>query len=198
MRWGGEADAHADDIALDILRTRVGALRFPPFTTIERDREFTFNYKYRVRAVNSNGVTGPYSASVVVPPPSEPDLTKPVTAQLWFISSSPGWTCSEPPCAADYEAFGDPDVLLRTVSIDHDFSDQQGQLQAGLASRWSGRFRAPKTGDCYLTLSSRMKQQRHFALAHVQPVFIHTLRELRACAYYLVAFRPTVSTMGPR
>ena len=96
------------------------------------------------------------SSSVVAPSaaPSEPDLTKPVTAQLWFISSSPGWTCSEPPCAADYEAFGDPDVLLRTVSIDHDFSDQQGQLQAGLASRWSGRFRAPKTGDCYLTLSA--------------------------------------------
>ena len=41
-----------------------------------------------------------------------------------------------------------------------------------------------------------MKQQWHFALAHVQPVFIHTLRELRTCAYYLVAFRPTPASLG--
>lgn len=89
------------------------------------------------------------------PPPSAsdlPDPPKPVTAQLWLLSSSPGWTCSEPPCAADYEAFGQPDVVLRTEAVEHDFAGQQ--VQAGLASRWSGRFRAPKTGDCYLTLST--------------------------------------------
>ena len=49
--------------------------------------------------------------------------------------------------------------------------------------------------DRYLTLTSRMAKQWHFALAHVQPVFIHTMRELRTRTYYLVAFRPTV--MGP-
>ena len=67
-----------------------------------------------------------------------------------------------------------------------------GQLAGGA---WVSPLYWPAGRARYLTLSSRMAKQWHFALAHVQPVFTHTMREPRTRAYYLVAFRPTV--MGP-
>ena len=39
--------------------------------------------------------------------------------------------------------------------------------------------------DRYLPLISCMAKPWHFALAHVQPVFTHTVRELRTRGYYL-------------
>ena len=80
-----------------------------------------------------------------------PSASEPVTAELWTRPSL-GWTCSEPPCLEDFPAFGEPDMVLQTEELAHDFAFLS--VRSALASRWSGRFRAPKTGDCLLTLAT--------------------------------------------
>lgn len=86
---------------------------------------------------------------------------QPVTVELWTRASQlltpggPAWTCATPPCRADFGAsartpvLGAADATMNKRRVDMVFA-----TGAPIASRFTGRFRAPITGDCALTLSA--------------------------------------------
>ena len=82
------------------------------------------------------------------PPPGPPAAPHAVTLELWS-ALTPTWTCDDPPCLADFEkaSFGTAETVMLRDSIDL-------FLKSTSTSRWSGRFRAPKTGDCHLVLDA--------------------------------------------
>jgi hypothetical protein len=81
-------------------------------------------------------------------PPGPPAAPHAVTLELWS-ALTPTWTCDDPPCLADFEkaSFGTAETVMLRNSIDL-------YLESTSTSRWSGRFRAPKTGDCHLVLDA--------------------------------------------
>ena len=83
----------------------------------------------------------------------------PVTLEVW---NHPIWTCEFPPCPQDFAAGGTmaaipPNVTTTRPSIDYSFADPLNLDGVALdvndfATRSRGRFRAPLTGDCTLSL----------------------------------------------
>ena len=92
------------------------------------------------------------SGAVLGPPlpPSAPPSPLPVSVDLWTVPAVPHWTCSEPPCRDEFQTiFGSADATLHKRAIDTIFTSG-----TAVASRWTGRFRAPRTGTCDLTLDA--------------------------------------------
>ena len=79
----------------------------------------------------------------------------PVAVEVW---ESPAWTCAAPPCREDYGAWGGAAATFRTQTVDASFARPfvAGGVTVGgaVASRWRGRFRAPATGLCTVTLEA--------------------------------------------
>ena len=79
----------------------------------------------------------------------------PVAVEVW---ESPAWTCAAPPCREDYGAWGGAAATFRTQTVDASFARPfvAGGVTVGgaVASRWRGRFRAPATGLCVVTLEA--------------------------------------------
>ena len=98
--------------------------------------------------------------------------TPPVTVELWTAAASGvAWTCATPPCMVDFESgavgpLGESAASIGATTLSGDgLGGEEGVLPpimridgqefaAPVASRWSGSFRAPVTGDCAFTVTS--------------------------------------------
>lgn len=99
----------------------------------------------------------------------ESHLSQPVSLETWTPEVSVAWTCGSPPCRADFSSsrLGSANAIMREQSIDKTFPSAQS-----VASRWTGRFRAPVTGSCQLTLSGTLGMAKLYidsAQVHSRP-----------------------------
>ena len=151
----------------------------PPPTLALLPRQVSATYHFVVKTDvastlvwSGNATAAPTETLTHIDAAAAAATTPPVTVELWTAAASGvAWTCATPPCMVDFESgavgpLGESAASIGATTLSGDgLGGEEGVLPpimridgqefaAPVASRWSGSFRAPVTGDCAFTVTS--------------------------------------------